>query len=335
MNISNVTEDINPTKQPPPSTLELVILLIIVTIFLLFGIIGNSSVICTIFFSKKLKLIQHGLIISLSLADFIFLSFGFPIIIVSLSKNDWIFSYELCVFQGLVVTTTTLISVGNLAIISVNRYMSICQIPLYKRLFTKRYVLILSFVAWLYGLLPPCLSVLFKFTVIHFESVLDTCVFKFDYNLGFNVFISMFYGLPLFLIIYCYVEIYRTVWKSRKKVGLIVNIGNNNSNNNSYNNTKKPKKEDLRLAIQLFIVFIAFIICWYPLLIVVLFIDKSMKLSSIVYDITGNLIVLNAVINPPIYFYFNSTLRKELIKIIKCKKQQTSQITEISLTRVT
>lgn len=286
------------------NTEEVALPLTVAIILFLFGLFGNLIVIITILKSKHLKFVKQGLIVSLSMADTMFLTLCFPLIVIAVISKKWPFSNEVCIFQGFIIVSVSQISICNLAAISINRYINICHSTIHKRIFSKKYVFILIMLAWIWGFFPTILGLPLDLTRILFNPKVDSCLYDWTYDSNFTIILTVYFLIPFIIILFCYLNIYYTFISSKKRVNLI-----------NQQNTKKIKKEDKKLVLQLFIVFISFVVCWYPYLSLAFYIDPYHNLPKYVYDITSNCIVLNSVINPPIYFFFNKILRKEAINI--------------------
>ena len=91
---------------------------------------------------------------------------------------------------------------------------------------------------------------------------------------------------------------------------------------------KGPKKEEIRLAIQLVVIFAIYNICWTPYFTVTVFFFPNGDGPAWMYSIMQIGIASNSAVNILVYLYFNQTFRNECLKSIGIKSEnQTSRAT--------
>ena len=291
------------TEEEPDSTM----ILAAVCVLVLTGISATLIVIITILRSPRIKLRQQGFIVSLAFADLIFLGVVMPFVLASIANNyAWVLGDAACAFVGYLSVTCVQASAANICLIAFNRYFSIVHFQHYKSFFTKRNMILMLLVAWLYPALVGLPS-FFGFGQFIYLDYVDICMYDWSFSLAHRVYVGvMGFIIPLLFTAYFYIHILIAVLRSKRKM-----------KRNTGGNAQKIKKEDIRLTIQLIFIFTWFLFCWAPFLITAIIIDPNGELDRLVYDITVNLMVMNFVLNPFVYFFSNKTLRQE-VRVLMC-----------------
>ena len=102
------------------------------------SIIGNISLWLIIFRDKTLKSASNALLLCLSSADLLVSTVNLPITVTTLLATKWIFSEATCIWSGILVMASVLVSIMSLGVISVNRYVLICHPDRYGQIYTAR-----------------------------------------------------------------------------------------------------------------------------------------------------------------------------------------------------
>ena len=299
----------NPVESPTESeTEELIIITVVTSALVLVGVAGNILVIVTIFSSRRLRKVQHVFTASLAVCDLIFLSICMPFVIAAILVQGFPIGGAACNvigFMSVVVLHASMISIVNIAI---NRYINIVHFTYYSRIYTRKNGAAILACVWLYSII---LAIPSQTSVgrIYFMSSADMCMYDWRFNETYTAAIMIFgFLLPIVIAFICYLWIFLRVMNSRRKI------------RTRAASEKHFKREDLRLAINIFVVFLAFLVCWGPILLTVVFIDPHSLLPKYYYDIVCSMALLNSIINPPIYFFFNKVLRAESIALLRCRR---------------
>ena len=339
---------------------ELVVVLPIAVTIMLVGILSNTLVFFTIIASKRIQLRKQGFVISLTIADLLFYIGVFPLILSSLINRGWAHGTVLCYIQGFLACSSGHASIFGITMIALSRYFSIVQVPFYRKHFTPRMCIGLICVVWACAVALP-IPALAGWGRIEFQPVMDLCVYDWTYRQSYTQFVLITgYLVPLFIIIYCYIGIFVTYMKSRKRIREWQTAPMTNQNAGIYNihinqrvstgatislasvgsgagggsrGGNKSLNENWRLAGQLLAVFVAYLICWAPYILLASIIDPWTELDRTYYDVVANLMALNGIINPALYFFLNKTMRKEAHRLLcrKCRKGQ-NRVTSYSST---
>jgi G protein-coupled receptor 50 len=270
------------------------------------GILGTLIVIVTILKSPRIKLRQQGFIVNLAIGDLIFLSVVMPFVLASIANNyAWVLGDATCAFVGFITVCCVQASMVNICLVAFNRYFSIVHFQHYKSVFTKRNIILMLVAAWVYAVVVAVPS-FFGFGEFIYIDYIDICM----YNLGFShahrvYIVTMAFALPLVLTGYFYFHILFAVMRSKRRV-------------RSNPGTGTIKLEDIRLTVQVVLIFIWLIFCVIPFLTVAFIVDPYGELDRLFYDITVNLLVLNYVMNPFVYFFSSTLLRNEVRMLLSC-----------------
>ena len=190
----------------------------------------------------------------------------------------------------------------SLAAITINRYVIICHNRIYDKIYSTLNVTIMIIIMWLFSF-GVALGAINNVNVGENEKCLSGA-----HNNVMDLFVGLYFILPIILMIVCYVAIFLKVKRTRKELGeCLSNV------NLSY------KEEDMQLLKMISIIFVTFFICLTPMAIVNFgFIGNiSEKENAIIFMLFG----LNFIINPFIYGFKNKVYRPAFISLYQkiCK----------------
>ena len=104
-------------------------------------------------------------------------------------------------------------------------------------------------------------------------------------------------------------------WRRKRKVGFMTN---------SFGRgiiTFAVRKNNIKVSIQIVIIFLLYLTCWAPYLITAILVDIDGHLPLWVYDILSSLIPFYYVTHPPLYSIFSVDMEREVVaaaKKLKC-----------------
>ena len=131
------------------------------------------------------------------------------------------------------------------------------------------------------------------------------CTYDWSYNLAYNLIIfSGTQVLTSVVMAFCYANIFWVFRLSQKRVA-----GENSMENG-------PNKEEIRLAIQLLVVFTIYNICWGPYFVVALIIDPLGQLSPWLYGFFTITLYWNSSVNILVYLYYNRVFRAQCSRLL-------------------
>ena len=140
-----------------------IIISVVLCIVILVGTIGNSLVILSVFFCRKLRSSTNWFVVNLAIADLLtclFLPFN---VVAMLSKDGWPIAHWTCTMTAAVTLTCPGASIMTLALIAFNRwYLLTKSRDSFYRLYTKRNISLMVLLSWMYPfllvILPPLCS---------------------------------------------------------------------------------------------------------------------------------------------------------------------------------
>ncbi|XP_070425795.1 melanopsin isoform X5 [Equus przewalskii] len=191
-------------------TMGTVILLVGLT-----GMLGNLTVIYTFCRSRGLRTPANMFIINLAVSDFLMSFTQAPVFFASSLYKQWLFGKAGCEFYAFCGALFGITSMITLTAIALDRYLVITRPLATVGVVSKRWAALVLLGIWLYALawsLPP----FFGWSAYVPEGLLTSC--SWDYMTftpsvrAFTMLLMCFvFFLPLLVIVYCYVFIFRAI----------------------------------------------------------------------------------------------------------------------------
>ena len=286
-------------------TIATVILVVILAIVSIICVASNLLVCLAIWLRRPTKSPARYFIFSLAVNDLMIGAISIPFYmwletkLGSMSEAE--IKHYVVIFDS-IDATLNFSSIVHLCLMSIDRAIAVAK-PLYHRQFATRGTVLKLLV------LPWTISAIFPLTYAILER---TPLLYFIY---FIILTVLFYLAPIFLIITCYVIIFKEI-KRR---------------NNTQMNTHRLN--EVKLVRTTFAIIIVFLVCWTPFvcllghLLVTTYVTGTRPKESWYYAAIKSLTYLNSAINPYIYAIFHSQFRKAFTDIAgMCKKKaQVSQ----------
>ncbi|XP_040924670.1 trace amine-associated receptor 8b-like [Betta splendens] len=263
----------------------------------------NLLVIITISHYRQLHTPTNLLLLSLAAADFIVglqqMPFG-----ILIWHGCWFLSDIVCALNSFLGFVTTSVSVGNMLLISVDRYLAICEPMYYPTKVTVTAVRLCVCLCWI-------LSVIYSSWILRdlftkpdrYLTCFGECVVAISYIEGTVDFLLTFVG-PITVIIVLYMRVFVVaVSQARAMRSHVVAFKPQSS--------ATANKSELKAARNLGVVVVVFLLCFSP---------------YYIYSVTGGnnldslsqiwLLYFNSCLNPVIYALFYPWFRKAIKHII-------------------
>ncbi|XP_031570927.1 histamine H2 receptor-like [Actinia tenebrosa] len=291
-NSSNFTTSAIPPRSGHPDQVDLYIVILtsaLIGILIILTIAGNVMVLLTFCLCKELRSITNYFLISLSIADLLTALLAMPIfLLLRITNEQWNFPGAV-VFRNIFVAVDIICgsaSIWNLCLISMDRFLAI-RMPLkHMVILTPRRAQVVIVIAWALALLV--------------SSLLYT---SWPYKVYPIVTLSFF--LPLTIIIFSYVNIYRTMrnrtFVQRRRAGAKL-------------------KRDFRMAKQMILVIGSFIVCWFGFFVVNVILALTIPVDLVVLNIVKVLTYLNSCINPLLFTFISQKFKVAFSQIFHCQK---------------
>lgn len=307
----------------PSSSTGIVILE--VTILLIIDVaafIGNLLVCVASYRNHRLRTATNVYVISLAITDILAACITAPLSLGAIISRQWVFGKIGCQIQGFFTHFLIYSSMYTLSLTAVNRYFRIVKPQFYKKFFGgKRSVGILA-VMWMFVALFVSIPPLFGLADFKFQPgvSLYMCILDFKSSAGDVTFLFLvlffFVILSMTIIVASYIQVFRAIRHHKKNVQTSLNI---------------PKRfgtvslEEIKITRTLFILVMAFAICWIPVYSVVSIIRTGLggSMTNTGSIVATYLIFLSSAINPYVYAFNHRIYRVEFKRILSCKKHHT------------
>ncbi|XP_041828666.1 cannabinoid receptor type 1B-like [Melanotaenia boesemani] len=283
-----------------------------------FTVLENLMVLCVILHSQALRSRpSYHFIGSLAVADligsiiFVYSFLDFHVLHRKDSPNIFLFK-----LAGVIASFTA--SVGSLFLTAIDRYISIHKPMAYKRIVTKTKAVIAFSLMWTISIIISLLPLL-GWNCKRLGSVCSD-IFPLIDQKYLMFWIGMTSVLVLF-IIYAYMFI---LWKSHHHAVRMLSRSSQRSvivytADGTKVQTVRPEQArmDLRLAKTLVMILVALIICWGPLLAIMVYdlFGKVNDFIKTVFAFCSMLCLLNSTVNPVIYAMRSKDLRRAFLNI--------------------
>ncbi|XP_029503542.2 trace amine-associated receptor 6-like [Oncorhynchus nerka] len=274
---------------------------IYITLYIFFSVISavtvflNILVIISISHFKQLHTPTNLLILSLAASDLLVGLIVIPVTTVAIMESCWGFGEYFCVFQFYVSCLCTSLSLGNLVLISIDRYVAVCDPLLYHSKITIARMMCCISITW-------CCCIIYDATIIkNFVSVqvpsrcLKQCLIVEGLNWVTIIDLILKTVVPCSIIITLYLKIFVVARSQARKVF------SKEAASVSGVKTVQANKSERKAAKTLSIVVFNYLICWTPSLFLFFL---SFLTENVSFFIISFLPLVNSLINPIIYALF-------------------------------
>uniref|UniRef100_A0A8C5DXD2 Trace amine-associated receptor 6-like n=2 Tax=Gouania willdenowi TaxID=441366 RepID=A0A8C5DXD2_GOUWI len=264
----------------------------------------NLLVIISISHFRKLHTPTNFLLLSLAVSDF---SVGFLWMFqILLLDGCWVLSAGWCVFNAVVTATVASASVGTVVLISVDRYVAVCDPMHYQTKVTVNRAMIGIVLCWLCSVI--FYSAMFKDNLEHpgrFNSCAGDCKVYIPFISEIvNLFLN--YIIPFSIIVVLYVRVFMVAVSQAQAMRSHVTVV-------TLQSSQKVNRSELKAARALGVVVVVFLLCSTPFYCVALsrgFADISATSFASVLCV----VLFNSLLNPVIYVFLYPWFRK----CVKC-----------------
>ncbi|XP_034042440.1 trace amine-associated receptor 13c-like [Thalassophryne amazonica] len=298
-------------RKPTAPQSQAVILQILLFLISVVTVVLNLLVIISVSHFRQLHVPSNLLLVSLAVSDFLVGLVLMPSEIL-LQISCWFLGDLLCSLYNFVTFIVTSASVGNMVLISIDRYFAIC-VPLhYQTRVTVERVTLCICVCW-------CGSVLYNGLILkkelsqpgRFNSCYGECVIVITFTAGAADLVVTFIA-PIIVIVVLYLRVFVVAVSQARAMRLpVLAITHEQSVHVSV------KKSEMKAAKTLGVVVLVFLISFFPYYCIGLTRENSVSGSAASFVLY--LYYLNSCLNPLIYALFYPWFRKA-IKLIVTRK---------------
>ena len=258
------------------------------------GIIGNTLVLIIFYRTPALRVPVNYYLINIAVIDICTCVFRQSINVIGILTRGWPYGKGWCDLNGFIQTLFYLLTVMSLLAIAISRYMVI----VYRRAVSKKQVGISIAIIWIYSLIHCFLPIL-KWNRYFYHKHEFACLPDYKYEISYPLYcVIADFLIPMICINWCYARIYLTTRNhSLKLFKRSIRLEKNRYN--------------VKLTRNMFYVFIAFVVCYLPYSISMLFIlPIGISLPSWYIWLSGWLVNLNSSVNPVLYYFIFRRFRK-------------------------
>ncbi|XP_040913577.1 trace amine-associated receptor 13c-like [Toxotes jaculatrix] len=295
-------------KKPKRAHFEAVLISIVLSFISLLTAALNLLVIISISHFKQLHTPTNLLLLSLAVSDFFV---GLLVFFENVVINGcWFLGDLVCVLYQYLAYIITSVSVGNMVMISVDRYVAICFPLHYSVKITWKRVQICVCLCWICSMAFQSLNLKDNLKQPgRYKSCFGECVIVINYIAGL-VDLVLTFIVPITVIVVLYVRVFvvavsqaRAVRSQIAAVTLRCSVSVN------------VKKSEMKAARTLGVVVVVFLVCLCPYFGVCLTNDETLLNAS-----SANFVVclfyFNSCLNPVIYAFFYPWFRKSVKLIV-------------------
>ncbi|XP_035620845.2 trace amine-associated receptor 13c-like [Oncorhynchus keta] len=274
---------------------------IYITLYIFFSLISavtvflNLMVIISISHFKQLHTTTNLLILSLAASDLLVGLIVIPVMTVATMESCWGFGEYFCVFHTYIACLCASLSLGNMVLISIDRYVAVCDPLLYHSKITTTRITSCISITWCCCIIYRAANVQYFVNVQVPSKCLKECT-TFEGSVWVNITdIVITMVVPCSVIITLYMKIFVVARSQARK------LFSKEAASVSGVKTVQANKSERKAAKTLSIVVFNYLICWIPSLFVFFFFYVLIdNLSS--YFIRF-LSFVNSLINPIIYAF--------------------------------
>ncbi|KAG8520609.1 Melanopsin, partial [Galemys pyrenaicus] len=296
-------------------TLGTVILLVGLT-----GMLGNLTVIYTFCRSRGLRTPANMFIINLAISDFLMSFTQAPVFFASSLYKQWLFGEAGCEFYAFCGALFGITSMITLTAIALDRYLVITRPLATIGVVSKRRAALVLLGVWLYALawsLPP----FFGWSAYVPEGLLTSC--SWDYmrvTPSFRAYTMLLFCfvffLPLLVIIYCYVFIFRAI----RETGQALQTFRACEVSGELPRQWQRLQNEWKMAKIILLVILLFVLSWAPYSTVALvaFAGYAHVLTPYMTSVPAVIAKASAIHNPIVYAIIHPKYRMAIAQYLPC-----------------
>ncbi|XP_026076412.1 trace amine-associated receptor 13c-like [Carassius auratus] len=269
----------------------------------------NLQVIISISHFKKLQTPTNLLILSLAVADML-IGLVMPIEASRLIEMCWYFGHTFCglflAITGLLVT----VSLSNLVLIAVDRYVAVCHPLLYPQKITTTKTLISICLSWVFSSTSSTAFVISN-GYFNISSKTNICSGECSLMVSFAwkvIDLILCFIFPCIVIISLYLRIFYVVHQQVKVINTLMKGGK------CVNEGSVRRKSESKAALTLGIIVTVYLLCWIPY-----YICSILAVSSTTINVLMWVVYINSGLNPMIYALFYPWFKKTVKLILTLK----------------
>ncbi|XP_049449890.1 trace amine-associated receptor 9-like [Epinephelus fuscoguttatus] len=289
--------------------LEATVTLSVLSCITMLTVVLNLLVITSISHFRQLHTTTNFILLSLAVADFLVGCLQMPAEIL-LYRGCWTLGDLICTANYFLGVLTVSVSVGNMVLISVDRYIAICDPMFYSTKVTLKRVQLCICLCWIFSAVHS--SWMLRDSLKQpgrYNSCYGECVIVVNYIEGAIDLVVTFFA-PILVIIVLYMRVFvAAVTQARAMRSHITAVKAQRSKKIT------AKKSEMKAARTLGVVVVVFLVCFSPYYCLSVAAENNLVgVSTAVIQIW--LMYFNSCLNPVIYAFFYSWFRKAIKHIV-------------------
>ncbi|XP_007571506.1 trace amine-associated receptor 13c-like [Poecilia formosa] len=297
----------NSCKTPTSPWTEVVLVQIILSFISLITVVLNLLVIISVSHFRKLHTPTNILLLSLAVSDLLVGLISMPGEIYR-STSCWFLGDKICLIYNYLCFTITSASVGDMVLISIDRYVAICDPLRYSTRVTERRVKVCVCLCWLCSAVYSILFIKHDLIPMNKDnSCYGECVTVVDFITGtFDVVLTFIASVTVIIVLYVRVFVV-AVSQARAMRSHVASVTLQLSG-------PTATKSELKAARTLGVLVVLFLISFCPFYCVYLAGADSFSSSSVLA--ADYLSYFNSCLNPVIYALFYPWFRKTVKLVV-------------------
>lgn len=291
---------------------------LICLVILITSLVGNILVCMSVYRNYRLRSSTNLYIVALAVADLLSASIVMPLTAAVLISGGWVTGSLLCHLHAFTLNFVLYVSPTTMALTAFNRYLRIVKPNQYNAIFSERRSRIMLGSAWAfvacyvgipklaglldYGFIPG-------YALCHVVHLSDVGSYA-----HYSTVITLFLIIPLTVVIFCYLKVSKTIRQHNLDIAPSLQFSSAQG---------RITAQEIKISKSLFVVVLAFILCWIPAWAVAIVI-RFQLVKSIprgVQLFCSLSIYMSSAVNPFIYAGMNRSFRQEFKKIMKCRNE--------------
>ncbi|XP_056245786.1 trace amine-associated receptor 13c-like [Seriola aureovittata] len=299
----------NSCRKMMHSHLEAMLIYSLLSFITVLTVVLNLLVIISISHFRQLHTTTNLLLLSLAVADFLMGLLQMPVLLLHI-QGCWILGDLMCAvhyFLGFLIVS---VSVGSMVLISIDRYIAICDPMFYSTKVTLRRVQYCVYLCWVFSVVHSSWILRdFLKQPNRYNSCYGECVVAVSYIEGAVDLVVTFLG-PILIITLLYIRVFVVaVSQARAMRSHIAAVTLQRSQ------TVKAKKSEIKAARTLGVVIAMFLLCNSPYYCFAVATESNM-VGARSSAIELWLVYFNSCLNPVIYVFFYPWFRKAIKHIV-------------------
>ncbi|XP_061171387.1 somatostatin receptor type 4-like [Saccostrea echinata] len=279
----------------------------ILIIILIMAVVGNTMVVLAVFRNKKMRRPTNYFIVNLAVADLLFAAW-IPFICITRITHQWVFGHAICKMVTYIQFVCGTSSILTMMIISIERHNYVCARP--DKRITLNVSIVLIVIIWILSVVYPVpVAIAQTEMTLRINNVTNTfCGLSWPESFHVNVYLGcmvcLFFILPLVVISFNYVKIFRVMKSASFRT-------------RSVRSDKRAEKQ-VRLTKMFIAIVCIFVVMWLPFFVVSFLAVYLKQITSTQFTITIILASANTSQNPVIYGFFNTKFQREFQNMCSC-----------------